>query len=39
MPSRSMAGATSFICETFSSSVMRDTRSAARCSNGSDVFW
>jgi hypothetical protein len=32
-PSRSMPGATSFISRTFSSRVMRETRSAARCSN------
>src|SRR5689334_18535366 len=35
-PSRGIAGATSFIWSTFSSSVMRETRSRARCSNESD---
>src|SRR5438132_1108064 len=39
MPSRSIAGATSFICETFSSRVMRLTRSCTRTSNGRASFW
>src|SRR5438094_2306766 len=38
MPSRSMAGATSRIWETFSSSVRRPTRSRTRCSKGSSGF-
>src|ERR1051325_8344020 len=38
MPSRSMAGATSCIWETFSSSVRRPTRSRTRCSNGRSGF-
>src|SRR6266436_2895698 len=33
-PSRGIAAATSCICETFSSRVMRETRSFTRCSSG-----
>ena len=38
IPSRSIAGATSCICDTFSSSVMRDTRSSTRRPNGRARF-
>src|SRR6267378_4857299 len=34
MPRRGTAAATSCICETFSSRVMRETRSFTRCPNG-----
>src|SRR5260370_18679568 len=34
MPRRGIAAATSCICETFSSRVMRETRSFTRCSRG-----
>jgi hypothetical protein len=34
MPNRGIAGAASFICETFSSSVIRPTRSSTRRANG-----
>jgi hypothetical protein len=39
MPSRSMAGESFIICETFSSTVMRESRSSTRFSSGASAFW